>query len=128
MHKRLSSGSQFEQNIGYSRAVIDGNYVFISGTTGYDYNNMSISDDIVEQTEQCMRNIGRVLEQAGCEWQDVVRVRYLLPQREDFPRCWPVLTRYLGEAPPAATMMVVGLFDPRMKIEIEATARIPQAD
>ena len=128
MHKRLSSGSQFEQNIGYSRAVIDGDYVFISGTTGYDYSNMSISDDIVEQTEQCMRNIGQVLEQAGCGWRDVVRVRYLLPQREDFPHCWPVLTRYLGAAPPAATMMIVGLFDPRMKIEIEATARIPQAD
>jgi len=99
--------------------------VFISGTTGYDYTTMRIANGIVEQTEQCMRNIGAVLEQAGCDWQDVVRVRYLLPEREDFPQCWPVLHKYLGKAAPAATMMVVGLYDPAMKIEVEVTARLP---
>ena len=128
MRKRISSGSEFEQTIGYSRAVVDGDYVFISGTTGYDYANMTISNDIVEQAEQCMRNIAAVLDEAGCDWQDVVRVRYLLPEREDFPRCWPVLQKYLGEAAPAATMMVVGLYDADMKIEIEVTARLPHGE
>jgi enamine deaminase RidA (YjgF/YER057c/UK114 family) len=125
MRKRISSGSEFEQSIGYSRAVVDDDYVFISGTTGYDYSNMHISDNIVEQTEQCMRNIEAVLTQAGCSWQDIVQVRYLLPERDDFPHCWPVLKKYLGDAAPAATMMVVGLYDPAMKIEIEVTARLP---
>jgi len=123
--RHLSSGSEFERTIGYSRAVVDDDYVFISGTTGYDYANMTISTDIVEQTEQCMRNIGDVLREAGSDWGDVVRVRYLLPDREDFPACWPVLKRYLGRAAPAATMMVVGLFEPAMKIEVEVTARLP---
>ncbi len=125
MRKRLSSGSEFETNIGYSRAVVDDNYVFISGTTGYDYSNMTISNNIVEQTEQCMRNIETVLQQAGCSWPDVVRVRYIIPNRDEFPLCWPVLKSYLGEAAPAATMWVAGLHDEAMKIEVEVTARLP---
>ena len=125
--RNISSGSEFEQTIGYSRAVVDGHYVFISGTTGYDYATMTISDDIVAQTEQCMQNICAVLNEAGCTWADVVRVRYLLPEGEDFPACWPVLKKYLGDVGPAATMMIVGLYDSAMKIEIETTARLPES-
>ena len=95
----------------------------VSGTTGFDYADMTISDDVVEQAEQCLRNIGAALKEAGCSFADVVRVRYLLPEREDFEPCWPVLRRTFGEVRPAATMMMCGLSDPRMKIEIEVSAR-----
>ena len=126
MERRLiSSGSEFEAQIGYSRAVVDGEYVHVSGTTGFDYADMTISDDVVEQAEQCLANIATALAEAGVGFEHVVRVRYLLPQREDFPPCWPVLKRYFGEVRPAATMMVVGLQDPRMKLEVEVTARVP---
>ncbi len=121
--KKFSSGSEFERAIGYSRAILDGHYLFVSGTTGYDYATMQISADITQQTEQCMRNIETVLNEAGCTWQDIVRVRYLLAEREHFPKCWPILQKYLGSAAPAATMMVVGLYDPAMLIEVEVTAR-----
>ena len=97
--------------------------MYVSGTTGFDYATMTISDDVVEQAEQCLRNIGAALRDAGCSFRDVVRVRYLLPEREDFEPCWPVLRRYFGDVRPAATMMVCGLSDPRMKIEIEVDAR-----
>jgi enamine deaminase RidA (YjgF/YER057c/UK114 family) len=120
----ISTGSTFERDIGYSRAVVDGDYVFVSGTTGYDYGDMTISNDVVAQAEQCMQNIGAVLEQAGARWDSVVRVRYILPDREDFEPCWPVLKKYLGQAAPAATMISAGLYDPAMKIEIEVTARV----
>jgi enamine deaminase RidA (YjgF/YER057c/UK114 family) len=119
----ISSGSTFEEQIGYSRAVVDGEWVFVSGTTGFDYAAMSISDDVVEQTEQCFRNIMTALERAGAKLEDVVRVTYLLPNAAEFPQCWPVLRRYFGKVRPAATMLSVGLADPRMKIEIEVTAR-----
>lgn len=124
MSRRLiSSGSTFEQEIGYSRAVVDGDWVFVSGTTGFDYSTMTISDDVVEQVEQCFKNIEAALEQAECTLKNIVRVRYILPNRDDFEPCWPVLRRYLGEVKPAATMLVAGLSDPRMRIEIEVTAR-----
>ena len=86
---------------------------------------MTISADVVEQAEQCMRNIGNALAEAGACLADVVRVRYILPRVEDFEPCWPVLRRYFGEIRPAATMIQAGLTDPRMKIEIEVTARRP---
>lgn len=121
--KLISSGSTFEQAIGYSRAVVDGRWVFVSGTTGFDYNTMAISDDVVVQTDRCFQNIQRALADAKCRLTDVVRVRYILPDRDEFPKTWPVLQRYLGDIRPAATMMVAGLSDPRMKIEIEVTAR-----
>ncbi len=125
MTRRLiSSGSTFERDIGYSRAVVDGHWVFVSGTTGFDYSTMTISDDVEQQAEQCLRNIEFALKQAGAAMADVVRVTYLLPDANDFPRCWPVLRRWLGDVRPAATMMSVGLADPRMLIEIEVTARI----
>ena len=119
----ISSGSGFEEQIGYARAVVDGDWVHVSGTTGFDYRTMTIVDDVVAQTEQCLRNIEAALAEAGCTFADVVRVRYLLPDRDDFEPCWPVLRRVFGAIRPAATMMVCGLSDPRMRIEIEAYAR-----
>ena len=118
----ISSGSTFESQIGYSRAVVAGNWVFVSGTTGFDYATMTISDDVVMQAEQCLKNIASALQQAGSSLQDVVRVTYVLPQTVDFEPCWPVLRQYFGEVRPAAMMISAGLVDPRMKIEIEVTA------
>ena len=119
----VSSGSTFEAEIGYARAVVDGRWIFVSGTTGFDYRTMTISEDLVEQTEQCLRNIEAALEEAGAAFRDVVRVRYIVPDASSFPACWPSLRRAFGEARPAATMIAAGLADPRMKIEIEVTAR-----
>ncbi|HVZ45664.1 MAG TPA: RidA family protein [Ramlibacter sp.] len=119
----ISSGSSFEGEIGYSRAVVDGDWVFVSGTTGFDYATMRIADDVAEQCEQCLRNIDAALKQAGAAMADVVRVVYVLPNGGDFPACWPVLKRWFGEVRPAAMMISAGLADPRMKIEIEVTAR-----
>jgi len=119
----ISSGSSYEREIGYSRAVVDGEWVFVSGTTGFDYTSMTISNDLLEQVEQCLRNIKSALEQAGASLADVVRVTYILPKGDDFPRCWPVLRKYFGDVRPAATMISAGLADPRMRIEIEVTAR-----
>jgi enamine deaminase RidA (YjgF/YER057c/UK114 family) len=121
--RAILSGSVFEEEIGYARAVVNGDWVHVSGTTGFDYTAMTISDDVVEQAEQCLRNIGAALAEAGCTVADVVRVRYLLPDRADFARCAPVLRRCFGDVRPAATMLVCGLSDPRMKIEIEVDAR-----
>jgi enamine deaminase RidA (YjgF/YER057c/UK114 family) len=119
----ISSGSQFEQDIGYSRAVVDGDWVFVSGTTGFNYATMTISDNLLEQTEQCLKNIQSALRQAGAELADIVRVTYLVPNAVRFPECWPILRKYLGTIRPAATMISAGLADPRMQIEIEVTAR-----
>lgn len=123
MTRRLiSSGSTFERDIGYSRAVVDGDWVFVSGTTGYDYATMTISPDVVEQARQTIRNLEVALAEAGASLADVVRVRYLLPVAADFAPCWPVLRAAFDAIRPAATMMQVGLADPAMKIEIEVTA------
>ncbi len=118
----ISSGSTFEAEIGYSRAVVQGDWVFVSGTTGFDYQTMMISDDLVMQTEQCLKNIEAALAQAGSSMADVVRVTYVLPSGNEFSQCWPVLRKYFGEVRPAAMMISAGLADPRMKIEIEVTA------
>lgn len=118
----ISSGSTFEQEIGYARAVVQGGWIFVSGTTGFDYSTMTISDNIAEQTEQCLQNIQWALLEAGASLNDVVRVTYIVPNADDFPECWPILRKYLGEARPAATMFSAGLQDPRMKIEIQVTA------
>jgi enamine deaminase RidA (YjgF/YER057c/UK114 family) len=124
MPRRLiDSGSPFEQEIGYSRAVVDGKWVFVAGTTGFDYAAMTISDDVAEQAEQCLKNIDSALREAGSSLKDIVRVTYILPNGGDFRQCWPVLRKYFGEIRPAATMISAGLADPRMKIEIEVTAR-----
>ena len=121
--KLISSGSSFEEQIGYSRAVVDGEWIFVSGTTGFDYASMSIAASAAEQADQSLRNIQHALRQAGADLKDVVRVRYILPNGEDFEECWLVLRRYFGDVRPAATMLSAGLLDPRMKIEIEVTAR-----
>lgn len=118
----ISSGSSFEQEIGYSRAVAQGDWVFVSGTTGFDYATMTIAADVAEQAEQCLRNIASALERAGASLRDVVRVVYVLPDGREFARCWPVLRRYFGEVRPAAMMIEAALLDPRMRIEIEVTA------
>jgi enamine deaminase RidA (YjgF/YER057c/UK114 family) len=118
----ISSGSRFETDMAYSRAVVQGDWVFVSGTTGFDYSGMTISDQLAEQTEQCLRNIEVALSKAGASLRDVVRVTYVLPNGGDFPQCWPVLRKYFGEVRPAAMMISAGLSDPRMQIEIEVTA------
>jgi enamine deaminase RidA (YjgF/YER057c/UK114 family) len=128
MSRRLiSSGSKFEQDVGYSRAVVDGEWVFVSGTTGFDYDTMTISDNLLDQTEQCLKNIQSALRRADADFADVVRVNYIVPNGERFSDCWPVLRKYFGASRPAMTMISAGLLDPRMQIEIEVTARVRTA-
>lgn len=127
MTRRLiSSGSRFEAEIGYSRAVVDGDYVFVSGTTGYDYASMTIAPDVESQCEQALRNIAWALEQAGASMADVVRCTFIVPRREDWAPCWPVLKRWFGEVRPASTLLHAGLQTDEMRIEIEVTARLPR--
>ena len=121
--QHISSGSTFEAQIGYSRAVVDGDWVFVSGTTGFDYAQMTIAEGIVAQAEQCFRNIEQALSQAGASLADAVRVNYVVPVAAEFEQCWPVLRKYLGDIRPASMMISAGLADPRMRIEIEVTAR-----
>ena len=120
--KRISSGSKFEKEVGYSRAVAVGNMVFVSGTTGYDYATMTISEDVAEQAEMCIKNIEKALLEADSSLKDIVRVTYILPNAGDFEACWPILRQYFGSIQPAATMISAGLADDKMKIEIEVTA------
>ena len=123
MERRLiSQGSTFEEQVGYSRAVVQGDWVFVAGTTGYDYTTMTISADVAEQASQTLRNIDAALVEAGSSAADVVRVHYYLPNAADFEACWPALRAYFGEVRPAATMLECGLASPEMKIEIEVTA------
>ncbi|MBV8030603.1 MAG: RidA family protein [Betaproteobacteria bacterium] len=123
MSRRLvSSGSTFEKEIGYSRAVVDGDWIFVSGTTGFDYATMTLPESAAAQCEQCLKNIAAALGQASATLKDIVRVRYILSRREDFEQCKPILGRYLGDVRPAATMLVAGLLEERIRIEIEATA------
>lgn len=119
----ISSGSKFEAEIGYSRAVVDGDWIFVSGTTGFNYETMAISEDVAAQAEQTILNIKQAMEKAGFELADIVRVHHILPNAVDFPACWPVFQKYFGDIRPAATMFVAGLADPRMKIEIEVTGK-----
>lgn len=121
--EHISSGSSFEKLAGYSRAVCDGDWVFVSGTTGYDYTTMTLAPDLAAQTRQAFRNIATALAQAGAGLDDVVRVRYYLTERSDFAKAAPLFGEYLGKASPAATAVICGLVDPAMKIEIEVTAR-----
>lgn len=125
--RRISSGSRFEAEIGYSRAVIEVGWVFVAGTTGFDYDTMEIAEDVAAQAEQTFRNIDAALRAAEASMADVIRARYILPDAADWPTCWPVTRKWLGAARPASTMIVAGLQDPRMKIEIEVTARLPHA-
>jgi enamine deaminase RidA (YjgF/YER057c/UK114 family) len=123
MHRKLiSSGSRFEEAIGYSRAVVVGEWIFVSGTTGFDYETMTISNDISEQAAQCLRNIDAALREAGASFADVVRVTYVLPNAADFATIWPILKTCFDRVRPAAMMISAVLADPRMKIEIEVMA------
>jgi enamine deaminase RidA (YjgF/YER057c/UK114 family) len=126
--RRISSGSRFEAEIGYSRAVVDGDHVWVSGTTGYDYARMAIEEGVVAQAEQAFRNIAAALAEAGATLDDVVRVLLIVPRREDWEPCWPVVRRHLGRARPASTLIHAGLQTDAMRIEIEVTARLPQAN
>jgi enamine deaminase RidA (YjgF/YER057c/UK114 family) len=123
MRRLISSGSRFEAEAGYSRAVVDGEWIFVAGTTGYDYAAMTIAEDPVEQARQAFRNIERALAEAGASLSDVVRVRYYVPDINDWPAIVPVLGEVFGAIRPAATALVCGLVDPRMRVEIEVTAR-----
>ena len=123
MRQLISQGSPFEESIGYSRAVVDGDWVFVAGTTGFDYASMEISEDIAVQAAQCLKNIEWALNEAGESLASVVRVHYIVPEASQFELCWSVLREAFGEVRPAATMFSAGLADPRMKIEIEVTAR-----
>lgn len=125
--RQISSGSPFEAEIGYSRAVVVGDRVLVSGTTGFDYSDMSIAEDVTEQAAQCLRNIEAALAAAGATFSDVVRVHYILPNAADFPATWPALRAAFGDARPAATMIEAGLADPRAMIEIEVEAILDAA-
>ncbi len=122
--KLISSGSEFEEKIGYSRAVVDGDYIFVSGTTGYNYQNMEISDSVIDQADQCFINIQKALEEAGASTKNIVRVTYIFSDRADFESCWPVFNKWLGSIKPAATMFEARLAKDEMKIEIQVTANV----
>lgn len=122
MRSWISSGSTFEAEIGYSRAVVQGDWIFVSGTTGYDYAAMRLADGVEAQAEQALKNIDAALREAGSSMDDVVRVHYILPHADDFPRCWPTLRKWFGQARPAATMICAKLLNDQMLIEIEVTA------
>ena len=122
--KMISSGSEYEDKIAYSRAIVEGDTVYVSGTTGFNYATMSISDDLLEQAEQCFSNIGEALKQAGSDFNHVVRVTYVFPNKKDFEPCWPVFKKHLGKAKPAAMVIIAGLLDDAMKLEIEITAKL----
>lgn len=126
MARRLiSTGSPFEETIGYSRAVVCDGWVFVAGTTGYDYATMTMPEDVADQCRNALNTIARALAEAGASLNDVVRVRYILPDSADWPACWPVVSETFAQARPAATMMSAALQEPEMKIEIEVTARLP---
>jgi len=121
--RQISSGSKFEAEIGYSRAIVDGDWMWVSGTTGFNYEAMTISEDVAEQADQTFRNIRAAMEKGGFSLEDVVSVTYIFPRAEDFEPCWPVLRKYLVEVRPAATAIIAQLIDPRMKIEIQVNAK-----
>jgi len=124
MVQHISSGSPFEAKIGYSRAVVDGDMVYVSGTTGYDYARMVMPDDVAEQTRNAIATIEKALQEAGSSLRDVVRVRYYLTDMAHYDAVVDVVGAVFADIRPAATMVVCGLTAPEMKIEIEATARI----
>jgi enamine deaminase RidA (YjgF/YER057c/UK114 family) len=120
--QHISSGSTFERDIGYARAVVQGPWVFVSGTTGYDYSTMTLPEGVEAQCAQTLKNIAAALRQAGASLDDVVRVHYILPDPADFEPCWPQLRQAFGRARPAATMFSAQLINPEVRIEIEVTA------
>ncbi len=119
---RISSGSIFEEKVGYSRAICDGRWIFVAGTTGFNYDTMEISASVTDQCRRTLDNIAKVLIEAGSSLDDVVRVNYIFPDPDDFKSCWPILSECFGQVRPASTMISASLADPRMKVEIEVTA------
>lgn len=122
---RISSGSPYEEKVGYSRAIVADGWVFVAGTTGVDQSTGELVEGVVAQCAKALEIIEKALTEAGSSLNDVVRVTYYLPDRSDFEPCWPLLRQAFGQARPAATMVQAELIDPEMKIEIEVTARIP---
>jgi enamine deaminase RidA (YjgF/YER057c/UK114 family) len=114
--KLITSGGPWEERVAYSRAVVQGDWAFVSGTTS------AVSEDVSEQADAALATIAAALAEGGFTMADVVRVRYLLPDAADFEACWPVLRRWFGDVRPAATMQRCALIDPALKIEIEVTA------
>lgn len=123
--KHISTGSPFEARIGYSRAVVIDGWVFVAGTTGYDYATMTMPASVEDQCRNALNTIGTALSEAGASLDDVVRVRYIVPDKDDWPACWPITSEAFARARPAATMISAALQEPEMKIEIEVTARVP---
>ena len=124
MRRLISSGSRFEAEIGYSRAVVQDGWVFVSGTTGYDYASMTLPEDVESQCANILATLSKVLAEAGSSLDQVVRVHYILPDRRDFPKLWPQLSQAFATARPAATMIQAGLLEEAMRLEIEVTARV----
>jgi enamine deaminase RidA (YjgF/YER057c/UK114 family) len=125
MRQRISTGSSFEAQIGYSRAMVCDGWIFVAGTTGYDYATMTMPEAIEDQCANALATIEAALAEAGAGLDDVVRVRYIVTDADAWPRCWPIVSRAFATARPAATMIVAGLQAAEMKIEIEVTARHP---
>ena len=123
--RHISTGSPFEEQIGYSRAVIADGWVFVAGTTGYDYEAMTMPETIEEQCENTLATIAKALKEAGSSLDHVVRVNYIVPDKAEWPNCWAITSKAFANARPAATMICADLQNPEMKIEIEVTARVP---
>lgn len=123
--RHISTGSPFEAQIGYSRAVVADGWVFVAGTTGYDYAHMTMPDTIEDQCRNTLATIAKALQEAGSGLDHVVRVTYIVPDKADWPKCWPITSQAFAKAMPAATMICADLQNPEMKIEIEVTARVP---
>jgi enamine deaminase RidA (YjgF/YER057c/UK114 family) len=125
MSRRLiSTGSPFEKTAGYSRAVIDGDFAFVAGTTGYDYTTMTMPDDVASQSRNCFKTIEAALQEGGFAMADIVRATYYITDVKYADAHFVVCGEVLGDIRPAATLVVVaGLYKPEMKIEIEVTAR-----
>lgn len=125
MRQRISTGSPFERDIGYSRAIVtEDGWVYCAGTTGYDYATMTMPEDVAAQCRNALATIARALEEAGASLEDTVRVIYIVPDPDDWPKCWPVTKEVFGDILPASTMFSAALADPAMKVEIEVTAKI----
>jgi enamine deaminase RidA (YjgF/YER057c/UK114 family) len=123
--RHITTGSPFEAEIGYSRAVVVDGWVFVAGTTGYDYASMTMPDSIEAQCRNTLDTIAKALEEAGSGLDHVVRVNYIVPDTTEWPACWPITSAAFAIARPAATMISAQLQNPEMKIEIEVTARVP---
>lgn len=120
--KRISTGSPFEKTLGYSRAIVKGDWCFVSGVTGYDYSTMTMPENVADQARNCFATIFKVLEEGGFTPEDIVRVQYTLTDAALMAEVTPALGAAMGEVRPAATIVIAGLIKPEMLIEVEVTA------